>query len=469
MRRLAPLCSLLLVGGCALPSASRDGYPCRSDEDCATSLGYACVHEPGADTSRCAAVGSLPHGDRPDGGDDGSDDGGAPPDDAGPAVRDSGLPGVDGGHGGDAGETPMDGGGLDAGPALFFGGYVARLPLTVPAGRVQGEAALEDFPLYVTLMHDELRSVSAGGQVRSPDGDDLELRRSGEDTPLAHELVSYQPSTGEVALFVRVPLLSATSDNVVYVYFGSDEVSEPPTARPEDVWEPGFRAVWHLDEIATNGDVRDSTDQNHGRARNLDDDDVRGGVLGGAVDFEQTNQAIHVESTDLDRSGTLTVEAWARLDGDTQHDFPRIYQKGTSAVGRSVELMVNTSFQGATVIFRTTFNTNGHSPQYDMPAFQYGEWHHYVGVFDDEADEIRIYLDGQRVVTEPQPLTVRTGLSDHWIGNWNASTGDTRHWEGRIDEVRISSVARSDAWIAASHENQLAPAAFYDVGDVETP
>ncbi len=40
--------------------------------------------------------------------------------------------------------------------------------------------------------------------------------------------------------------------------------------------------------------------------------------------------------------------------------------------------------------------------------------------------------------------------------------------DGRIDEIRISSIARSADWIAAEYENQNSPGSFYSVGAEES-
>ncbi len=41
---------------------------------------------------------------------------------------------------------------------------------------------------------------------------------------------------------------------------------------------------------------------------------------------------------------------------------------------------------------------------------------------------------------------------------------DDRYFDGVLDEVRLSRVARTPAWLATQHLNQRAPASFYTVG-----
>ncbi len=56
-----------------------------------------------------------------------------------------------------------------------------------------------------------------------------------------------------------------------------------------------------------------------------------------------------------------------------------------------------------------------------------------------------------------------------WIGHGDQPTDvEWSHaWDGLLDEVRISSVARDPAWITAAYRNQVDPARFVSVGPVE--
>ena len=47
-------------------------------------------------------------------------------------------------------------------------------------------------------------------------------------------------------------------------------------------------------------------------------------------------------------------------------------------------------------------------------------------------------------------------------------TDGTGYFNGAIDEVRLSNVARSAAWISTEYNNQYAPASFYVIGTLET-
>jgi hypothetical protein len=194
--------------------------------------------------------------------------------------------------------------------------------------------------------------------------------------------------------------------------------------------------------------------------------DAQEGLAGTGMRFDGGDEAVHVVSDALDLGSSLTVEAWGRIDG-TYANYQRLYQKGAGSADRSVELFVlDTSGQ---VAFRTSYRQNAQWDVYAIPGFSVGDWHYFVGVFDDVANRLRIYVDGQLQTDVAQTLPILTGYPDHYIGNWDSTSFDPRNWNGVIDEVRISDTPRTSEWIATSYASVLEAEAFAAVGDEESP
>ena len=63
----------------------------------------------------------------------------------------------------------------------------------------------------------------------------------------------------------------------------------------------------------------------------------------------------------------------------------------------------------------------------------------------------RVYING-RLEGEEHPLLDIKSPERMWVGGWY----DNFDFDGDIDEVRISKVARSPAWIKLEYENQKA-------------
>lgn len=66
-------------------------------------------------------------------------------------------------------------------------------------------------------------------------------------------------------------------------------------------------------------------------------------------------------------------------------------------------------------------------------------WHHVAMVLDNSANQLNLYLDGNRVNSITKPTALRNSAHDVEIGR---SYFDSNTWDGLIDEVRISNCVR---------------------------
>jgi hypothetical protein len=79
----------------------------------------------------------------------------------------------------------------------------------------------------------------------------------------------------------------------------------------------------------------------------------------------------------------------------------------------------------------------------DDQVLQPGQWYHLAGVFDGR--EVRLYLDGKLVASEPRSGTRRTNGLPLMVGaEVNGRGQAVAHFDGLLDTVRLSSVARYD-------------------------
>lgn len=132
-------------------------------------------------------------------------------------------------------------GSVEAGSWFGAGTWAARTPLTVDAGVVDTSGAgedLVDFPLLVSITD---ASVGASAQA---DGGDLVFTADDGVTRLDHELESWDPGTGEVVAWVRIPALSASLDTGLFLYHGNAAAADQQD--PAGVFRAGFTSVHHL-------------------------------------------------------------------------------------------------------------------------------------------------------------------------------------------------------------------------------
>ena len=89
-----------------------------------------------------------------------------------------------------------------------------------------------------------------------------------------------------------------------------------------------------------------------------------------------------------------------------------------------------------------------------------GTWYHVVGRYD--GSNVEVFINGTSQNTAACTANITSSTTNLNIG-CSAYTA-ARLFDGKIDEVRVCSTARSAGWIATKYNNQNAPATFYAVG-----
>jgi hypothetical protein len=99
---------------------------------------------------------------------------------------------------------------------------------------------------------------------------------------------------------------------------------------------------------------------------------------------------------------------------------------------------------------------------YNTPVLQPGDWYHLAATYD--GSQIKLYINGAQAGTPTSVTGKIASTSDPcYIGRYT-----TLFMNGTIDEVRISNVSRSPAWIQTEYSNQQSPSMFFSVGFEET-
>lgn len=314
-----------------------------------------------------------------------------------------------------------------------------------------------DFPVLVSIAAPWLKTREGGGDVARTDGFDIHfsLDQAGA-MQLAHEVELYAADTGTLIAWVKMPSLAASS--VLYIHYGDPALTNDPQ-NVAAVWSGGFQAVFHLDAIA------DATGKNTALGS------VTSGSAAGVIDvarsFDGSDDNLDIGSAtaidDLFSSGG-TAEAWFFADtwGEDQHG--RLFDKGHN-LGWS--LWVNNSERAASIGF--LHGTASGSWGYWNTAANsvtLNAWHHIAVVYNksSSANDAVFYLDGElatsAVIDVPSGAMVSDG--GQALRSANRAQGD-RAFDGLLDELRLSSAARSAGWIATEAKNQAEPAAFFAI------
>jgi len=358
-------------------------------------------------------------------------------------------------------------------PSAARAALAYRKAITVPAASVRGGADLANFPLLVSLAADpDLRSTTYGGRVYRADGGDIQFRAADGTTVLDHEIEDYDPVTGTLVAWVRVPILSASAATTVYVYYG--DVGQPcGLQNPAGVWSAAsYSTVYHQKSAVDSGPLaQDAVDYGTTSA---------GGQVGLARALAPATAAYEESaSTELKAATTFTVSAWFRANdvGSQQHILWQGYGEGRGwgdgGVGPANQEMHLSIGNAAGAADRLSFFLGSATTasagvlSVDVPFADTSSWHHVAAVVQglDTAPSVQLYLDGAPVGGPDAGTLVETSRAT-WdtplrIGRPGLAQ---RTFDGRIDEVRVATVARTAGWVATEQANQAAPLAFYTVG-----
>jgi outer membrane protein assembly factor BamB len=338
------------------------------------------------------------------------------------------------------------------------GAFGFRKIITIDAAKVSGSSDLVDFPVLISLVDPVLRTVVNGGKVESGSGFDIVFRQGCTTGNLDHEIESYDPLTGTLVAWVRIPLLSASADTVIAMYYG-DAAVFTSLENVAGVWDANFKGVWHLSEDPSGAapQMLDSTAESNDATSSgtMTSGDQVPGRIGGSLDFDGIDDVIDAgDQPELE----LPLYSWSMwIQGNAA--------PVTGVANEQPLWNANRQFNFSWGHFLAAFtqaaaheDAGGWKAAKIATALSAGTWYSVAATYDGSA--IKVYLNGALEASQPAgpPLTQAGGFG---IGS-SVVGGDP--FPGKIDEVRVSSSVRSPEWIATAYNNESSPSTFYGVG-----
>ncbi|MFM7058141.1 MAG: zinc-dependent peptidase [Planctomycetota bacterium] len=301
--------------------------------------------------------------------------------------------------------------------------------LTTPDGaHLPADQQLTNFPVLVRLHRDFLDFSQL-----LPHGDDLRIATpTGE--PLAFQIEHWDADAGTASVWVRVPVIQGNSRQELRLYWGNAAAKGESSGAAVFNESNHYRSVWHLaDSVAD--DVGHTTPEDTGTTSTP-------GVIG---------LARHI----ADNRGISGGEAVAALPvGSGEHSTELWFR--TDRMNSTLIGWGNEAGQGKVVMqFRSPphirmdcyFSDGNVSSDSRLPR---GEWTHVVHTY--RQGEATLYINGKADGTSRRsgsPLNIKSPAR-LYLGGWY----NNYDFSGDLDEVRISSTARSPEWIQLQYENQ---------------
>ena len=311
------------------------------------------------------------------------------------------------------------------------------------------------FPVLISGTYDFLKTVANGGLVNNSNGYDIGFYSDdGLTTKLAWETERYVPSTGEVIYWVKVPTISYTVNTVIYLAYGDGSISTDQS-NINNVWDSNFKGVWHLPNGSTLTALDSTSNVNNLTLTNTPT--AATGKIGGAANLDGTNQRLTKSSAIA--TGDLTLSGWAYgYDNNTNKTILCI---GKNTAGSRNAIYIEMAGDGKIDIL---LFKGGSFYAVVGGSYSSGQWYHICGTFNSTNGNAVIYING----TQSASGTLATGGPDSpdttSVGAFVDNSAYLNHFNGIIDEVRVSNVVRSADWIKTEYNNQSSPSTFYTVG-----
>jgi len=348
-----------------------------------------------------------------------------------------------------------------------------RKDVIVDHTQVDGDVV--NFPVLIDILDSDLHDTS---KVQ-PDGDDILFVSDG--TLLAHEIElfvqDYDITNARLVAWVKANL-SSSIDTTITMYYGNPVVG--PQENPEEVWNTEYVGVWHLGESpsGTASEIRDSTIQsNDGHTRGqMNSADSVSAQVGKGIELDGVDDIIVIPgSYTLESvSDICTLQTWINWDNVASGSYQRVMTSSTRfGIGSSHNDGLEWAVQPDGDYFY--YPWGGHQSDFNFVTapFTNGVWHHVAVTMNYHTKDVNLYLDGAQLTLAVENVpTYWTQLAN--IGNWlwggSGPQVPVGFMAGRYDEIRVSDVVRSPAWISTEFNNQNDSATFYSLGsEIERP
>jgi hypothetical protein len=318
-----------------------------------------------------------------------------------------------------------------------YGGWAHRAKLIFDG--YTGAETLTNLPVLVVVGTNV--PGLAYSQFASTNGADLRFTDA-DGNALSYEVERWQ-TNGPSHVWVRVGRLAPGA--TAWMYWGKPGAARPPWTQNGLTWSAGYRAVWHLAGSGEDATANGLTAYARGGVG------YEAGIAGPAAsfdgDFDYLESGLSAEWYGANISN-LTLIAWANLAPSSPR-YATVF--GADEAGGSRNLGLR---RGGAMGLRWQFVAQGQSV--DQTFWQAGQWTALAWVLN--GGQATAYNNGAGAGT-----TNYTGFSpalSPWIGHAAGQSTNRYSFKGRIDEVRVSGVARSADWIKAESQSVLSPLSF---------
>ncbi len=327
-----------------------------------------------------------------------------------------------------------------------------RMPLVCSG--YAGTEPLTNFPALVQFV-DGVNGFSYTNFSASATGGDLRFSDATGTNSLVFEIDTWN-TNGVSAVWVQIPVL--TNGTTLYALWGNDAETAFPFASSNGyTWSESYDAVFHCSEGAGT-EVSDSTPLTAESGTMTGAQWTPDGCIGNAVQFNGgTSARVENDISSRTYSSGYTVGLWAKAANVNQTAFAGLFNSGagsTTAGQGGFQLAVGTA---------TAENTENAYVYWASAVAKITdittEWVYITARRRSDGTDVETFCNG---VPAGSVADARLTFTRFDIG---INRGRGASFNGIIDEVRVSTVARSDDWIGADYMNMASNAVFWTFED----
>lgn len=299
-------------------------------------------------------------------------------------------------------------------------------------------AVVREFPVVMRLHGDTFPFAAAQSK-----GEDLRVTDAA-GRELALEIESWDKAAGEAVVWVRVPQIRGATRQELKLHWGNAQAKPVTDGSKVFSRDNGYLSVWHMgqevkDVVGTLESKVVGTKPVEGVIGEARAFAGKEGIFGGdKIVGYPTEDASH------------TTSAWIR----PKRSNSTIIAWGNEPGGRGTKVRFQLRAPSHLHVDSNFSDVDG------AANLEPGEWSYVTHTYDK--NDSRLYVDGKPDGRTSPALHIKSPAR-LWIGGWY----NDYSYEGDMDEVRVSSVARSPEWIKLEYENQTPWQSL--VGHVVTP